>query len=411
MKRERQILYRRPSLPRYRLAQLVSWLAATFVFRRRFIRNEIKNLSGPFVVIANHQAALDFVNLIGATRRPLSFVLSWSFYSTMPIKRFLDKIGIIPKQQFQSSVTDMKRMKAVVDHGEGLVIYPAGLMCEDGLSTPIPHATYKFLKWLGVDVYAARSSGSYFVMPKWAKGLRPGRTEMDIYKLFSAQELADMSLEEVQRRTDEALLYDAYREQERIMYPYCGGGNVEGLENVLYMCPHCLSEFTMDVREGNILYCRRCGYAQQSDRYGFLHLLSGHGEEIRYVSDWNRLILAEQRRRIADGEDSITYSVKIKMVEPKNHCFADVGEGIITLDRRGFNVCAVIGGEVKNFDVPIVNIPTLPFGPGRYLEIQRDKEIYRCLPVDGKLVMKMINMLKILHVQSRARSEESSRAI
>ena len=32
------------------------------------------------------------------------------------------------------------------------------------------------------------------VMPKWSKGLRPGRTYMDIYKLFSKEELKQMPL-------------------------------------------------------------------------------------------------------------------------------------------------------------------------------------------------------------------------
>jgi len=144
--------YTRPNLLLYRLAQAVSWFVAAFVFRRRVLRNEIKGKQGAYVVIANHQAAYDFVNLIGLTRRPMTFVISSSFYNSLPIKGLLDKLGVIPKQQFQTSVQNMKKMKSVIAQGQPLVIYPAGLMCEDGLSTPIPAATYKFLKWLGADV-------------------------------------------------------------------------------------------------------------------------------------------------------------------------------------------------------------------------------------------------------------------
>ena len=140
--------YKKPNLLCYRIAQIAAWLVATFIFRRKFQRNEIKGKKGPFVVIANHQAALDFVNLIGATSRPMSFVISNSFFNTLPIRGFMEKMGVIPKQQFQTTVRDMKRMKTVIDRGEPIVIYPAGLMCEDGLTTPIPAATYKFLKWL-----------------------------------------------------------------------------------------------------------------------------------------------------------------------------------------------------------------------------------------------------------------------
>ena len=68
--------YKKPNLLCYRIAQVVAWIVATFIFRRKFLRNEIKGKQGPFVVIANHQAALDFVNLIGATQRPMNFVIS-----------------------------------------------------------------------------------------------------------------------------------------------------------------------------------------------------------------------------------------------------------------------------------------------------------------------------------------------
>ena len=73
--------YQKPNLFCYRIAQVASWFVATFLFRRRILRNEIKGKKGPFVVIANHGAALDFVNLIGLTHRPMSFVISNAFFN------------------------------------------------------------------------------------------------------------------------------------------------------------------------------------------------------------------------------------------------------------------------------------------------------------------------------------------
>ena len=90
--------YKKPNIFIYRLTQGVAWFIATFVFRRKIVRNEIKGKKGPFVVIANHQAKLDFTTLIGATKRPMSIVVSNSFYQSMPIKKLLDYLGMIPKQ-------------------------------------------------------------------------------------------------------------------------------------------------------------------------------------------------------------------------------------------------------------------------------------------------------------------------
>lgn len=400
--------YNKPCKLHYRIAQGACWLVSKAVFRNKVLRNELKGKKGPFVVIANHQCAYDFVNLICTNSRPMSFVISRSFYSTLPIQGFLNKMGVIPKQQFQTTVTDMKNMKAVIDNGQPLVIYPAGLMCEDGLSTPIPAATFKFLKWLGVDVYVARSYGSYFVMPKWTKGMRPGRTYIDIYKLFSAEELAEASISTIRDETCRALLFDAYREQESNPQRYRKNADLQGLENVLYVCPHCGREFTMTVREENTLCCTACGYAQRGDEYGFLRNDAGIDPEIRYVSDWSRLIfqtLKDQLRQ--DPAFSLSAETGIHVIRDDLKKFVPLGTGTLRLSSAGIELNGSLDGEPFALTVPVGSIPTLPFSPGKYLEIQDGNDIYRCVLHDGKLVMKFINMIKIFY---ELRTEETAEA-
>lgn len=389
--------YQKPDLFRYRITQGLSNIVAACVFRRRILRNEIKDAEGPYVVIANHQAALDFVNLIGATRRPMSFVISKSFFSTLPIRGWMEKMGVIPKQQFQTAVSDMKKMRSVIEAGQPLVIYPAGLMCEDGLSTPIPAATYRFLQWLGADVYVARTTGSYFVMPKWKGGVHPGRTDIDIYRLFTKEQLAQMTEEEIKQTVDEHLLFDAYREQEKEQVSYEGTRNIEGLENVLYLCPHCGREFVTET-DKDVIRCTACGYEQVSDRYGFLHNRKGLGKEIRYVSDWSRLTYGRLKERVLAGdEQGLSSPVTIKMIDRAKNKFVPVGEGVLNLDRDCFAITGTIKGEPVDLSVSIANTPTLPFSPGKHLEVQNGGDIYRCVPKNGRLVMKFINLLKVFY--------------
>lgn len=389
--------YHKPSKFHYRIAQAASWVVSKTVFRNKVLRNEIKGVSGPFVVIANHQCAYDFVNLICATKRPMSFVISNSFYNSLPIRGFLNKMGVIPKQQFQTNVTDMKNMKAVIDNGAPLVIYPAGLMCEDGLSTPIPSATFKFLKWLGVDVYVARSYGSYFVMPKWTKGMHPGRTSIDIYKLFSKEDLAQLPIDEVRTATCQALLFDAYREQEENPQIYRHGDEISGLENVLYRCPHCGEEFSLTAPERHTLRCEACGYSQHADRYGLLHN-EGFGPEIRYVSDWSRLIFEQLKETLRKNPDfSITAETQIHMLCDGKPKFIPAGQGTLTIHANGIRLQGTAQEQPLEVNLPVGAIPTLPFSPGKYLELQHGSKIYRCILSDSRLVMKCINMVKIFY--------------
>lgn len=390
--------YNKPSALHYKFAQIVSWFVANFIFRRKFIRNEIKDKKGPFVVIANHEAVLDFVNLIGATKRPMSFVISSAFFNTLPLKKFMTKMGVIPKAQFQTSMKDLRQMVSVIKNEGSIAIYPAGLMCEDGLSTPIPQATYKFLKLLNVDVYVAKTTGTYFVMPKWAEGISPGRTYMDIYKLFSKEELAEADEATIKVKTDEALLFDAYREQEQYLAKYKSNRVLSGLENVLYMCPYCKTEFSMQVKDKNVLQCSECGLTYSSDIYGFLHKESCFGPDMRYVSDWSRLIHEDMKSKIEEGlVQSFTAKTKIRMINFEKNKFIEVGSGTISLSTEELRIDGIVKEETINLAIPTAHFPTLPFKPGKHLDIQHNSDIYRCVLEDGRLAMKFIHMIKSIH--------------
>ncbi len=387
--------YRKPNRICYAIAQVACFAFATAVFRRKFLRNEIRGKKGPFVVVANHQAAYDFANLMGATARPMSFVISNSFYRSLPLKGFLKSIGVIPKQQFQTTATDLKRMKEVIDRGEALVIYPAGLMCEDGLSTPIPEATYKFLKWLKADVYVARTDGTYFAMPKWSKKTHPGKTTLDIYRLFTKEELEKVSVEEVREQVDGALLFDAYRKQEEMLVAYHKGNEIAGLENVLYACPCCGREFTISLKEPSTLFCTACGFETESDKFGFFHTKNPSGAELRYVSDWSRKIYDRLKEKMRGGEISpFSLETEIWMIDETKHKFVPVGEGEISFDDGRF---VLMGKTNEGDEISVCQpaVPSLPFSPGNYLELQEGERIYRCRLKEGKQVMKLIHLLKI----------------
>ena len=329
-------------------------------------------------------------------------MLSKSFFSTLPIQGWFKKLGVIPKQQFQTTVADMKKMKSVVEAGQPLVIYPAGLMCEDGLSTPIPKATYKFIKWMNVDVYMAKTQGSYFVMPKWSGKLRPGRTTMDIFKLFTKEELADLSPEQIRERTEAVLLYDAYREQEENRYGYAGGEDIRGLENVLYQCPSCGKEYTMTVEGKSVITCTACGFTQEMDNRGFFHNREKE-KEIRYVSDWSKLIYRNMEKALQEDDTlRLQADITFRMVDEQKHKMVDVGEGSILLKRGSICLQGTVQNEEVNLRIPVASVPALPFSPGKYLEVQDGQTIYRCAFKDGRPVMKFINMIKCLYQMEQA---------
>lgn len=378
--------------------QVLSGIVARVVFRRKLLRNEIKDKKGPMVIIGNHEAALDFTTLVGATKQPITFVVSDSFYNTLPFRRYMKMIGVIPKQQFQTTIKEISLMRHVIKNDSILMFYPSGLMSEDGISTPIPQSTYAFLQWLGADVYIARTTGTYFCTPKWSSKIHPGKTYMDIFKLIDKEDLSKMTLDEVKERVDDVLDFDAYREQEGLKILYYDAKNVAGLENVLYVCPSCKKEFTIRTKKKHTLYCTECGFAHRADKFGFLHNSGKASKEYRYVSDWSRMIHDKVKSDIESGALTELYSkATIQTIDYKKKKYVTVGRAHVTLTPEKFIISGPINCKFEHIEIPISHFCSLPFKPGCRIEVQHGKTTFRCLLDDGKLAMKFVDMVRIYY--------------
>ena len=163
--------YKKPNAFYYFIFRFISKMIAKFKFNLKVINNEVKDVKGSYVILANHESAIDFINLASVLKRRSHFVISYAFYNSCGIRKILDKVEVIPKQQFQTSVVDIRKMKRVIDNDMPLVIYPVGLMSENGSSDLIPAATTKFVKMLNSDIYIAYTKGSYLTKPKWSKNI------------------------------------------------------------------------------------------------------------------------------------------------------------------------------------------------------------------------------------------------
>ena len=157
-----------------------------------------------------------------------------------------------------------------------------------------------------------------------------------------------------------------------------------------------------------VLDCTACGYTEQADRYGFLHKVGQIGQEIRHVSDWSRLIRQEIIDRIRRGHLlSLSASTEILTLDPAKHKFLPTGEGTLEVSAQGIRLHGRIQGEPLDIRLSLVNIPSLPFSPGKHLEVQDGDMIYRCKLQQGRLAMKLIHMIQTFHEMAAKEKEPS----
>ncbi|MBO7195945.1 MAG: 1-acyl-sn-glycerol-3-phosphate acyltransferase [Clostridia bacterium] len=394
-KQKKNKTYRHPNRLVFALARWISRFLCKFVYHVKVVRNELEGKTGRCVIIANHESIIDVLPAYAVVPSKTHFVVSKAMMKSMPIAPLMEMCGAIGKNQFQTSALDMRRMKAVLDHDEPLMMYPAGLMTESGTSTPIPLATAKVLKWFKADIYVARVNGTYLTNPKWAKVKRRGKITMELYKLASEEEFSALSDDEAAALVSEHLSFDAYRHNEVEKVYYKNGDNVEGLEHVLYKCPNCGGEFTIWVRGKNKLCCEACDYMVKSDNYGRLSLV-GDGDPIyKYPSDWHSYI-EESVYEFVKEHPNFFYQThaEIHTINEKKHRYEPVGHGMIGFDFNSFTMEGIIKDKPFTEEISTQAFPILPFRPGAYFEIQHGEQIYRIVPDNPSIVMKWIFTLK-----------------
>lgn len=392
MKKKNQ--FKKPNPIIYFIYRLICKFIAKFIFNTKVLRNETKGVKGPYIILANHESQIDFINLSVAMRRRIHMVISNSFYQTLSIKPLLDMIQVIPKQQFQTAPSDIKKMKKVIENEMPLAIYPVGLMTENGMSTDPGASIGKLLKFLKTDVYVCFSEGSYLTNPKWSKQRRKGQITVDVYKLLSKEEIANYTDAELHQLVRKHIDYNAYENQRKNMIAYKHGDNIEGLEYVLYQCPKCKSVKSIISHNLSNLKCNCCNYEVKADKYGFLT-----GSDIIYDSpaDWSAEILNNLKEEIENNPQyALTDEVTISMINYKKRRFEEVGSGKVSINKDNITLTGMIKNEEISHSFVTKTYPMLPFVPGKQLELQDGQTIYRLKFKDPYNVMIFINIIKVV---------------
>ncbi len=375
--------------------KLISKIYSKAFLRLRVKRNEFSCKDGRRkVVIINHESSLDFMIAYSVIPSKIHLVASNSYVRGLSIHDLMLQCGLIGKNQFSTAVTDMKKMKAVLDDGNVLGIFPAGLMPEAGVATPTPPATAKALKWFDADIYALKISGTYLTTPKWSKVKRKGKCTADLYKLATAEEYAKLSPEEASKLIETHLYFDAYKNNVENKIEYKNGDNVEGLENVLYKCPNCSAEYSIKSKS-NTLTCSSCGYSVKSDKLGVLHINSDFPLHFSLVSDWHAYIEKCVYEKIkANPNFKLETIAEIHKINDKKHKFERVGSATVALDMQNFTMEGILFGEKFQKQIYAGNFPILPFVPGKRFEIQDGNDIYRVYPETPERCMEFIFAVK-----------------
>ena len=254
----------------------------------------------------------------------------------------MHKIGCIPTNKFTSDLHLLRDMShAVKKLGNSVLMYPEASYSFDGTSTPLPETLGGCVKLLGVPVVMIRTFGSFSRNPLYNNLKRRKVTvSAEMEYILSPEEIAEKTPAEINEILTKNFTFDYWAWQRENGVKITEDFRAEGLNRVLYKCPHCLTEGEMQA-EGIQITCAHCGKSYTLTEDGTLEAQDGDGA-FAHIPDWYAWERECVRQEVQEGKYRLQVPVDICMLMDTKHVYR-VGEGELTHTAEGFKLVGCEG--------------------------------------------------------------------
>lgn len=338
----------------------------------------------PCLILMNHSCFLD-LEIAETVLYPRPFNIVCTSDGFVGKEALMRSIGCIPTSKFCSDAALVRDMLYCVRKLKtSILLYPEASYSFDGTATPLPESIGKCVKALGVPVVMLRTYGAFARDPLY-NGLQKRRVDVsaELKYLLSPAEIAQETVGTINERIFAEFTFDNFRWQQENHISVSEPFRADGLNRVLYKCPHCLTEGEMEGK-GTTLVCHHCDKAYHLTEFGTLEALDGEAT-FTHVPDW----YAWERRCVREELENGTYQLDIPvricmMVNTKHIC--RVGEGRLHHDVNGFHLTGC-GGKLDYFQKPTASYSLYAdyfwYEIGDMLCIGDHKILYYCFPQGG----------------------------
>ncbi len=385
------------------------WILSKIALRGKKFKVEtigMEDLKPPYMLLSNHMHFIDFELTAMATYPyPVSNVVSIDGYV---VKWFLlEWIGAIATRKFTTDIHLVKSIRHVLKRGDILAMYPEARYTPCGTLAFLPDSVGKLIRMNKVPVVAVVHHGNHLYAPFWdfrRKRKVPMHTQLKL--ILTPEQIETMTVDEINAVLRKELSYDEYRYQKeqgiRITEPF----RAEGLHKVLYQCPHCMQEFTMDSK-GSRLFCTACGKQWNWEETGELRALEGE-TEFNHIPDWFQWEREQVSAQIDRGEYHFEDEVEVFGL-PRVWRYIPLGKAKLThCAENGFTLEGHYRGARYYINRQTAQTNSLhveyDFGPLKgfdYVDISTENDSFYCRPSKPNQITKLAFATEELYLRSQ----------
>ncbi len=335
----------------------------------------------PCLIIMNHSSFID-LEIVSSVLYPRPFNIVATTDAFIGKETLMRLIGCIPTTKFVSDPTlvrdiiyTVKKLKSSV------VIFPEAGYSFDGKATVVPDTISRLAKMLGIPVVSIHTDGAFSRDPLY-NNLQVRKVNVSATEklLLSSEQIRKMSAEEIQGVISREFDFDAFKWQKengiKIDEPF----RADGLNRVLYKCPHCLAEGKM-VGLGTTLSCTACEKKYILNEYGSLSAEDGD-TRFDHVPDWYAWERECVKGELLSDKYRLDLPVEILMtVDTK--AFYRVGDGRLLHTKEGFHLTGC-DGELDYEQKPLASYTVCAdfnfYEIGDVVAIGTHERLYYCFP-------------------------------
>lgn len=359
------------------------------------------------IVLYNHSSNKDhFVTTLSFGFTRVAYVTTSHFYYSKKLSFVLKLARAIPKEQFKSDVSTIKKIKRALNKKVPVAIAPTGQITVHGDALYFDPSIVKLLKMCKVDVYAIRMHGNYYAYPKWRKYYRDVPIHSEFVKVIDKKELETLSDDEIYKRTYDAINVNDRQEQSKYNYQLHSQGLIEGIEDILYQCPKCMQKYQMATSK-DLLICNFCGNTVKMNEKGFLEGVSQNYVLMQNEAEWYKW---EQRKMIQEiNNNTFKLEGKFKLITNlhEQYVLEEAGTGKLVLTPDRFYYEGYIGDEIKTKEFKLDRLVQLPFEVRKHFDIPDDEGYFEFIPTDDENKAKIIQFVQAVEVISAMRQNRS----
>ena len=169
-------------------------------------RNNIDN-SQSYVVVVNHQSAMDIIALYGWLGIDFRWVMKQEIRKVPFLGYACYRVGhvYIDRKNQAAAIQSLEVAKERVHSGTSVLFFPEGTRTSSSALKPFKKGAFKMALDLGLPILPITLSGTDHVMPTKSLDLMPGKVDMVVHPPISTKGMTEDNIEELMQQSFEAI--------------------------------------------------------------------------------------------------------------------------------------------------------------------------------------------------------------